>query len=163
MQASPSARKRVYTIDAGTHSVLASLDHDGEARLHQILADFDRHLKGMLGGSRSGVIDGPITAGSGTAERITLEIDDKTITSGRIVATVAFSGGILWRRGSLRIPGVTLPKALMLSIKGRRIGDVVEGAPFPDFLIRNAIHDQSANGNKLRIRCTGDEQREIGR
>lgn len=156
-------KKRIYTVDAGTHSVLKSLDQTGKTRLEEILADFDRHFRGMLGGRKSGVIEGPVQAGFGTADKITLEIDEKTNTSGRIVATVSFSGGVLWRRGSLRVPGVTLPRALMLSIKGRRIGDVVEGAPFPDFTIRNAINDLSANGSKLRIRCTGDEQREIER
>ena len=160
---SSAVRKRTYTIDAGTHSILQELNGNGRALLRDILERFDRNLTGFLGGTKSATLDGPIKAGTGTAEKITLEIDDKTLSSGRIIATVAFTGGILWRRGSLRIPNVTLPKAVMLSIKGKRIGDVVEGAPFPDFTIRNAIHDQSVNGNKLRIRCTGDEQVEISR
>ena len=158
-----TARKRTYTIDAGTHSVLKDLDETGRAEFEAILEGFDRRQQGLLNGSKTGTIHGPIRAGAGTADKITLELDEKTKAKNRIIATVVFTGGVLWRRGSLRIPNVVLPKAVMISIKGRRIGDIVQGAPFPDFIIRGAVHDQSVNGNKLRIRCTGDEQVEIER
>lgn len=154
---------RSYTVDAGTHSVLMQLEPHRRSALDAILARFDKHCRGLLGGAASGTIEGPIKAVSAIAKSIRLEMDEKSRESGKIIATVNFANGIVWRRGSLRIPGVDLPKTQMLSIKGKRIGDIVAGAPFPEFIIRNAIIDRSANGNKLRIRCTGDEQVEINR
>lgn len=159
----PPARKRQYTIDAGTHSVIMSLDTRKRDELEAILAGFDRDLGGRSGGWRTGLLTGPLPAGTATAAKIRLEVDDRTLTTGRVISTIHFNGGILWRRGSLRIPGIELPATHMIAIKGRTIGDVVAGAPFPEFIVKNAVVDRSVNGNKLRIMCTGSEQLGIPR
>lgn len=157
----PTPAVRTYTTDAGTASILDHLDDHQVDELEEILTSFDRYLKGFLGGTSSRSIKSEIHFGDHVAKSIRFEIDKKKAE--KIISTVTFRNGILWRRGSLRIPNVELPRTLMVSIKGKRIGDVVEGAPFPDFIIRNAIQDKSANGTKLRIRCTGDEQVKIRR
>jgi len=159
----PPPRRLRYTIDAGTHSVIMSLDPQKRDELEAILAGFDRDLGGRAGGWRTGLLTGPVPAGTATAAKIRLEIDDRTVSTGRVISTIHFTGGILWRRGSLRIPGVDLPATQMIAIKGRAIGDVVAGAPFPEFIVKNAVVDRSANGNKLRIMCTGSEQMGIPR
>jgi len=93
-----------------------------------------------------------------------LEYDPKDKRKGRVLSTVQFTKA-LWRRGSLRIPGIELPQVVMLGIKGRRIGDVVEGSPFPDFIINHAVHDRhKATGSvTLRIRCDGETLARIPR
>lgn len=85
------------------------------------------------------------------------EYDPEDRKKGRVVSTVQFRKA-LWRRGSLRITDIELPQVVMAGIKGRRIGDVVEGAPFPDFTISHAVHDRHKATGKvtLRIRCDGE-------
>lgn len=92
------------------------------------------------------------------------EYDPDDRKKGRVVSTVQFRKA-LWRRGSLRIPDIELPQSLMLGIKGRRIGDVVDGSPFPDFTISHAVHDRhKATGSvTLRIRCDGENLAPIPR
>lgn len=150
-------RRRIFTIDAGAAQLLERLNTRGQRELGQGIQEFERCLSGRIG-QASFVIGGDRLPTSLSVRNIRLELHPQAISNNKIVVTVNFISGIVWRRGSLRIPNVTLPQATKAAVKGKTVGEIVSGAPFPEYVIRNVIEDKSVNGNKLRIRCTGDEQ-----
>ncbi len=93
-------------------------------------------------------------------QEMKIEADSKTRDTCKLVSTSQFRNGIKWRRGSLRIPGAEIPESVRLVAKGMRLGDVVEGTPFGDYIITSIIRDSRNNGtsHNMRIRCTGEKQ-----
>ena len=155
-------RMRPFTIDAGACQLVEELNSNGKQLLAAGMEDLDRALSGRSG-SVEFTIPGECLPADKRVRNMRFELHPQAISNNKVVVTVNFLSGILWRRGSLRIPNVTIPVATKTAIKGKTVGEVVDGAPFPEFIIRNVIEDKSANGNKLRIRCTGDEQVEVPR
>lgn len=156
------ARVRQFTIDAGSYQLIEKLTPHGKQLLSAGLHDFDKALSGRFG-STEFTIPGECLPSDTRVRNMHFELHPQAVSNNKVVVTVNFLSGILWRRGSLRIPNVTIPVATKSAVKGKTVGEIVEGAPFPEFIIRNVIEDKSANGSKLRIRCTGDEQIEVPR
>lgn len=154
--------RRPFTTDAGSSMLLAEMDGSGIRQLEMLLRSFDRVLAGQAGPS-SGTIESNCFVGRNNIRTFKMELDAKAKENDKIVTTVEFASGIKWRRGSLRIPGAMLPTTAKVAIKGMRIGDIIEGAPFPDFVIKSAIQDSGPKGGNLRITCTGSEQIPIER
>lgn len=142
--------------DLGTLRLLSSLGPSGAPRLRRFVDDCARGR----GGSET--FEGWMFDGWPDLRRVELDYDPNDRRKGRVVATCTFAKAT-WRRGSLRIPGIELPQAIMLGIKGRRIGEVVEGSPFPDFVISHAVHDRKQGAVTLRIRCDGETLAPIAR
>lgn len=135
--------------DLGALRLLTSLNQGGRHQLQQFLGACGR------GRLSNATFEGRMFDGWPDLRRVELDYDPNDRRDGRVVATCTFAKAT-WRRGSLRIPGVEIPQTIMLGIKGRRIGEVVEGSPFPDFVISHAVHDRKKDGITLRIRCDGE-------
>lgn len=78
-------------------------------------------------------------------------------TARHVLATTDFTDGTQWRRGTYRIPGVSLPEAVMATCPGMLIEDVVQGAPIAGFRITGAKPGKVAGEPWLYLRSEGGE------
>jgi len=140
--------------DAGTAWILQQILPEGKGELQKIIDEFKYAIAHPQYGKRNLTIQGSCFPPDLKVKKIKMDLEQKTPEHDPfILATVDFGKGVRWRRGSLRIANVTIPESLKIAIKGKRVRDIVEGAPFPDFTIRNIIEDKSFKGNTLRIMC----------
>lgn len=86
-----------------------------------------------------------------------LKLEPHAKKDGIVVATAEMADGVLWRRGSLRVPGIVLPETLRIGAKGRLLEEVVDGAPFKGFVVTSLVQDGSGATGKLRICCTASK------
>lgn len=144
---------RTFETDLGSLGVIATMTRAGRNTLDGYLRDCDRfkwsagkqtQQWGCIHFTRSDVLQMKMEFETG-------------LRNTKIVTTIDFANGARWRRGSLRMPGIELPDTLMNAIKGRLIEELVEGSPIVGFRITHAIHDRSAKGVNLRVRCDGEK------
>lgn len=145
--------------DAGTAWILQQVLPHGKEELRKILDKFNYAADHKTNIGTRFTMDGANFPAELKIKKIVMDLEP--IYAGRkpfILATVEFGKGVRWRRGSLRIANVTIPHSPKIAIKGKRIRDVVEGAPFPDFTIRNIVEDKSSKGTTLRIMCNESDR-----
>lgn len=142
------------TTDIGTAFIIDHLTPSGKAQV--------KHLIEQILSYRitSGNIQGNVFAKNLGVKKITFSVENKG-KSDFLLATVDFGQGVLWRRGSLRLVNVTIPESAKTAFKGKKIAQIVEGTPFPDFTVKNIVEDKSVKGSKLRIMCKESEKVEI--
>ena len=147
--------------DAGTLWFLRQVTPQGRGELNFILQQFE-HAASQHAFGRTYTLNGCYLPGELKVQKIRMELEKRNADGDFIIlSTIDFGRGILWRRGSLRVANVTLPQSIKTAVKGKRIREVVEGMPVPDFTIRNIVEDKSATGSKLRIMCRESEKVEI--
>lgn len=139
-----------FVTDLGTLELLANMTQDGADKLEAFLKTCDKGYQNRI------TISGFLFENQPKLRWMEMEYNPNDRRKGRVLTSVFFQHDAIWRRGSLRIKGIELPQTLMTGIKGRRIGDLVENAPFPDFIISHAIHDRKAGEVTLRIRSSGE-------
>lgn len=141
-----------YETDQGTLGLLADLDRDGVNRIKAFLDRCRRHEGGVKETLKVSLHPSNFRTRK-DIESVQLE---RELGSGnrKIVATVDFTSGARWRRGSLRIPNTEIPQTIIIASKGRLIEELVGGAPITGFRITSAVHDRSKAGTTLRLCCT---------
>lgn len=144
---------RTFETDLGSLGVIATMTRAGRNMLDAYLRDCDRYSWSTGKEIRQwhGI---HFTRNDVLLMKMEHETGPK---STKIVTTIDFANGARWRRGSLRMTGIELPDTMMNSIKGHLIEELVANAPVVGFRITHAVHDRSAKGVTLRVRCDGEK------
>ena len=136
----------IYETDQGTLQLLNHLTADAATRLQH-------HLQ-QLAHNKATTITFQAADFAGRTDIKQLKLERHETKSEVLVATATMADGVLWRRGSLRVPGVVLPETIRIGAKGKLLEEVVEGAPFNGFTVTSLVQDGSGKTGKLRICCT---------
>ena len=157
LQSDAKIRQLPLTVDLGAKRLIDQLSESGKAVFEHGFDQLDQALQGR-NGSNSFFIPGFHFPEKAHVHQMIFELHPDAYKNKKVIVTIKFNSGVQWRRGSLRIPNTELPESAKAYAKGMALGDLVEGAPFTDFIIRNIVYDKSVNGQKMRIMCSGDQQ-----
>lgn len=137
-----------YETDQGTLQILKHLTPVAAARLQDALTAASIGIGG---------INFHAADFAGRQDIKQLKLEKHESKTNVLIATATMNDGVVWRRGSLRVPGVVLPEVVRIAAKGRPLEEIVEGAPFSGFIITGLVQDGSGSSAKLRIRCTAEK------
>lgn len=141
-----------YETDQGTLQLIGQLTRPGARRLAAFLTRCD----GLRAGDSIAIQTFTAVDFHGRDDIVDMKLERKVGPDAKILSTVRLRNGALWRRGQLRMPGVVLPDTIIMALKGRRIEEIVEGAPFTGFELTGGVQDGAGDTGSLRLRCTAE-------